>query len=288
MGHAKKLDLSRELLLEMYSKMTIVKIAEELGVSEKTIRRRFKEYNIETGIHTPENFKPRNEPKKKKVKEKKPYENREEFQSKYLETKSLVLVAKHFNISPDTALKWKKRHNIETVVGVSEYSKSQINARKPYANKDWLEEAYQNNTIREIADSLGVHEDTIKVWIKRHNIRTRTVAEQRAFKSGNGNRTILSTYTNKFSLKNYMDYIPYNLPTSIRSRIISTIGKCQVCGYNEVLDLHHIDENHHNNHPSNHAVLCPNCHAKVHRLKMKLPPIQSWASILDGSYNCGH
>jgi len=43
--------------------------------------------------------------------------------------------------------------------------------------------------------------------------------------------------------------------------------KCVVCGYNEVIDVHHIDENRQNNDPKNLVFLCPNHHAELHRKK---------------------
>ena len=46
MGYAKKIPITKELLVEMHETMTIQQIAEELGVSYKTIQRRFKEYGM--------------------------------------------------------------------------------------------------------------------------------------------------------------------------------------------------------------------------------------------------
>jgi 5-methylcytosine-specific restriction endonuclease McrA len=42
--------------------------------------------------------------------------------------------------------------------------------------------------------------------------------------------------------------------------------KCAVCGYDEeenILQVHHIDENRQNNDIENLIILCPNCHAKI-------------------------
>ena len=42
--------------------------------------------------------------------------------------------------------------------------------------------------------------------------------------------------------------------------------ECAVCGYNEelrILEVHHKDEDHNNNDPSNLCILCPNCHRKI-------------------------
>ena len=44
--------------------------------------------------------------------------------------------------------------------------------------------------------------------------------------------------------------------------------KCEICGYNEYdfcLDIHHLDENSHNNDLSNLKVLCCMCHKKLHK-----------------------
>ena len=43
--------------------------------------------------------------------------------------------------------------------------------------------------------------------------------------------------------------------------------KCQKCGFNqckEILGVHHIDENRHNNKLDNLLVVCPNCHSMIH------------------------
>ena len=48
--------------------------------------------------------------------------------------------------------------------------------------------------------------------------------------------------------------------------------KCQICGFDEVLDIHHLIGRKNKNDFSlkrikEYVVLCPNCHAKIHRLK---------------------
>jgi hypothetical protein len=40
---------------------------------------------------------------------------------------------------------------------------------------------------------------------------------------------------------------------------------CVVCGVTDILDVHHIDENRENIHPSNLIFLCPNDHFRLHR-----------------------
>lgn len=49
--------------------------------------------------------------------------------------------------------------------------------------------------------------------------------------------------------------------------------ECSVCKYkedNDILEVHHIDENHFNNEPSNLIILCPLCHRKLTSQKYKL------------------
>ena len=41
-------------------------------------------------------------------------------------------------------------------------------------------------------------------------------------------------------------------------------SQCAVCGFDKVVELHHIDMNHKNNLPSNLTGLCPNHHKMVH------------------------
>jgi predicted restriction endonuclease len=40
--------------------------------------------------------------------------------------------------------------------------------------------------------------------------------------------------------------------------------ECKICGFNKVVVVHHINENHNDNRPENLAVLCPNHHEMFH------------------------
>lgn len=52
-----------------------------------------------------------------------------------------------------------------------------------------------------------------------------------------------------------------------RERLRCKYGRCQICGLDEpdILVIHHKDGNRTNNDESNLMVLCPNCHARIHR-----------------------
>jgi len=40
--------------------------------------------------------------------------------------------------------------------------------------------------------------------------------------------------------------------------------KCLLCGYEKIVSVHHLDENHNNNNIENLIPLCMNCHGEVH------------------------
>jgi len=44
---------------------------------------------------------------------------------------------------------------------------------------------------------------------------------------------------------------------------------CLVCGFNKVIEVHHIDENRKNNSKDNLVPLCPNHHMMIHRSKFR-------------------
>ena len=45
--------------------------------------------------------------------------------------------------------------------------------------------------------------------------------------------------------------------------------QCIVCGFDKIVDIHHIDENHNNNDPKNLVCLCPNHHKMYHHSSYK-------------------
>lgn len=58
--------------------------------------------------------------------------------------------------------------------------------------------------------------------------------------------------------------------------------KCAICGYNEcveVLEVHHIDENHNNNELDNLIILCPICHKKITMHLTTLPQLQDYKNL---------
>ena len=283
----RKIIIDKEYLEEMYNNrgMTLLQIACDLGVSRQTISNKMQEFGIT--IKNSDYIKAHKKPIKKKLKKVCKWRDREDFQKVYSELKSLDLVAKHYGINLTTASDWKQRHHIETIKSYSYVGRKQLVIDKPYANKEWLEEMYSKYSLEDLAKMLNCSPSTLGKWCKKFNIKTRTISEQWDLKSKNGSNIVKDS---GFDLQLYKQTYAIgrnnvSIPKTLKQYIISLYGKCECCGYDEVLDLHHIDENHNNNDPSNHGVLCPNCHAKIHRLGISfnelVPNHVNWETLID-------
>lgn len=72
--------------------------------------------------------------------------------------------------------------------------------------------------------------------------------------------------TSKYSLKDILkENIDYKSSDLLKRLVSANLKeyKCEICGYTENLELHHINGNHFDNRLENLQVLCPNCHAKT-------------------------
>lgn len=58
----------------------------------------------------------------------------------------------------------------------------------------------------------------------------------------------------------------HNIDNETYKRITT---KCFICGFDKVVDLHHLDNDHKNNSESNMIGLCPNHHKMLHNFKYK-------------------
>ena len=286
----RKINLSRDLLYSLYVEqgMTLQQIADELGVSRQTISNKISEYGITIRNYSYIREQKSKCPSQPKIKRGTPYKSKTLFEAAYKELKSIDLVAEHFGINVKTAFEWKKRHGIETIKEFSQRGKRKVNANKPYTNKEWLEDMYSKYSWEELGQMLNCDPTTLSKWGIKFGIKTRTVSEQWDLKSKNGSRVVKPTgFDLQLYKETYVLHTMSNLPKNLRNFIISLYGKCENpnCNESEVLDLHHIDENHKNNSPENHGVLCPNCHAKIHRLGVKfndlVPHHISWETLLD-------
>lgn len=56
-----------------------------------------------------------------------------------------------------------------------------------------------------------------------------------------------------------------------RQRILAKAGnRCEVCGRENNLHIHHRDFNNSNNSPGNAQVVCGDCHSELHRIALKV------------------
>lgn len=284
----RKIRIPKDLLRELYEDrgLSLQQIADEFGVNRQTISNKLKEYGIE--IRNAKYLREHKVSKKRsKLKRVYNYRNKEHFEKTYRELKSLDLVADFYNIDIKTAFTWKKRHGIDTIKEYSQKGKRLMVVDKPYADREWLEEMYSKYSLEELGKMLNCSPSTIGKWCKKFNIKTRTPSEQWELKTKFGNRCVTET---GFDLQLYKETYGIGrvekLPKKLQKYIVSLYGKCESCGYSEVLDIHHIDGNRRNNSPENHSVLCPNCHSKIHRLNISfeelVPNHISWESLIGG------
>lgn len=249
----RKIEIDKEYLIDRYvvKNMTLKQIGEELGVNRETVSNKLKEFNIPKRV------------KIKKVKSKKeipPYRIKEEFEKVYSELGSLDLVAKYFGINITTVCDWKNKLGIKSLRKTFSRKKKLI-INKPYANKEWLIKMYNKYSSLEIAEKLGCHPTTIQNWLRKFNIPIRSLSEQWKKKP----KVTAYKIIGKFKVRKNSGYIL----KALKRDLLNFYGCCESCGESEVLDIHHIDFNHSNNSKENLSVLCPNCHAKIHRNGVK-------------------
>jgi hypothetical protein len=76
-------------------------------------------------------------------------------------------------------------------------------------------------------------------------------------------------YNTTFHLENAKDH-NYRKYHNIEPELYRKITKsCLICGFDKVVDLHHLDKNRKNNSETNLIGLCPNHHHMLHNLKYR-------------------
>lgn len=280
----KKINISKDVLEKLYveEKRSSKEIGAYLGVSRQTIINKLREHGIEIRP-----TKISDKPKEPTIEQAPMYQNKDDFKSIYESLKSIPLVAEHYKIDSKTAYIWKKRHGIETVKGLSDEAIKSKNEGKPYTDKVYLEKMYSKYSTYELSEIWNCSPSTIQKWLKRLDIPRRNCGEQWRRKPKNG---IVILKDDGFDLQEYLN--TYNTSKKINKHLVQRIkdivGKCQSCGEIDVLDLHHINEQPKDNRPENHIILCPNCHAKIHRLGITVeelcPDFKDWSKILNDTY----
>jgi hypothetical protein len=69
----------------------------------------------------------------------------------------------------------------------------------------------------------------------------------------------------------------YNISIDLYKKITK---KCLLCGFDKVVDLHHLDKNKKNNSESNLIGLCPNHHRMIHQQKYRQEILEKVNEIL--------
>lgn len=87
-----------------------------------------------------------------------------------------------------------------------------------------------------------------------------------------------NTLFNLEAIKNYNYKKYHNIEPEVYKQITN---KCVLCGFDKVVELHHLDKNRKNNSQDNLIGLCPNHHKMIHLLKYKDEIIQQVKKILD-------
>jgi hypothetical protein len=76
-------------------------------------------------------------------------------------------------------------------------------------------------------------------------------------------------YTTLFRLqynKDWNNKKRHNISVEIYNKITQ---KCVICGFDKIVDLHHLDKNRENNSEENLIGLCPNHHKMIHHIQFK-------------------
>jgi len=128
--------------------------------------------------------------------------------------------------------------------------------RKEHINFIRSEYIVREQTIREIADSLGCPPSKIRNLMIEHNIPRRKPSEYTkiAFKKGKLNQKGNKHNRWKGGTLSYYRAI---------SRAIKDKNECELCGSKRFLDIHHKDGNWKNNNPKNIQIVCRSCHNTI-------------------------
>lgn len=265
-----KIDISKELLEYLYVRKGYSRafIGEELGVSRETVSNKLKLYSIE-----------RTDNAKSTDNTKYPYRDKDTFVETYNKLRSFKKMAKEFGCEYGTILKWKAIHNVKSAYSLTD---DELQRRKLVADafsKENLFRMYitEHLSTVEIAEELRCNPTTVCNYLHSYNIPIRNVTEQWKVKEKAVNVLQRSGETDfQFLLRCRSLGMGSESHSKPFKRIKQIVSKCQVCGFNEdvrVLDVHHIDKNKENNKIENFIVLCPNCHAKVHRVGLDLSKV---------------
>lgn len=156
-------------LREQYhkSKKSQREIAELADVTEQTIRRWMKKHDIER----------RSVAEAKSEGDIAPLKDPDWLKEQYwTQGKTLAEIGDEVGVSDHAVNNWMDRHGIETRSASESQSDGDIGL---YTDPDWLRQQYwdEKNTVAEVGELAGVSETTIRRWMDKHGIETRSNAE---------------------------------------------------------------------------------------------------------------
>lgn len=120
---------------------------------------------------------------------------------------------------------------------------------------DTLKRLYikEGKTMREVGDTLGVSEHTIRKWVRKHELGRGGVGALYGSENPNYKGDDVSVHGG------------YQRMDAVVNELGLRTGVCMTCDSEpEGTHIHHIDHNPTNNDPSNLMELCPQCHRLIH------------------------
>ena len=191
----------------------------------------------------------------------------EEYSKKVLEKygDNFTIISEYKGVNYPITLKCNK-HNLEITRTARSFIRGAYKLQCPKCYEENRREKHSEQYVKcaycgkeKYVDKCVMKKNTTNLYFC--SIEHMKLAQKEAYKNPKF-KALLPKSVRENGYKDYRKYALYNYP-----------HKCAVCGYEEDIDLleiHHIDENHSNNNLNNLIVLCPLCHKKISTHKYKL------------------
>jgi len=181
-----------------------------------------------------------------------------EISKEYLEEKyinqglSAIQIAEELKCSDGKIYFWLKKYDIPS------RSFSEANT-KYHLTKEYLQQKYVDERLstRQIAEEVGCGKTTIRCWLNRFDIPFRTISESQRGELSYQWKGFNSECITPFVKDHIYDRDTYECQFCSKTYI-------NIDGKNDLMHVHHIDQNRRNNNPENLILLCSDCHAMLH------------------------